>query len=150
MRRDIAIAVRHENEIPPLAAVALGREGLCHLDSVGEIEVSNIVVTGFMVIGESVKHRLAMVIRAVVFDQRMSFDRETDITDRNAPPPNTVADGSVPPPSADRPAAGGSDILPYLVPMFAYVGLGGSSLTFPRYRGNQARSGIPWLTRPNS
>jgi hypothetical protein len=42
--RDIAIRGVLKNEIPPLVAVILGREGLCHLRSVGERELANMVV----------------------------------------------------------------------------------------------------------
>ena len=50
-------------------------------------------------------------------------------------------------PSTSRGETPTADMLPYVLPMFAYVTLGGlESATCPRLTAIQARSGIPLLT----
>ncbi len=60
----------------------------------------------------------------------MNLDREPDITDPDAPPLNPAKPGPAPPPS------GGPGIVPYAVPMFAYVGLGGLESYLPSVQGH--------------
>ena len=53
---DIAIAAGHgKNRIRRPSSPSLGREGLCHLASFDEPDFANVVVRGFLVLGESVK-----------------------------------------------------------------------------------------------
>jgi uncharacterized protein len=65
----------------------------------------------------------------------MSLDRETDITDRDLPSRYPADPGPAPPPSGGPAVSGGSDIIPYVVPMFAYVGLGGLESYLPSVHG---------------
>jgi uncharacterized protein len=65
----------------------------------------------------------------------MSLDPATDITDRDAPPRWPAEALPAPPPAGDPAVSGGSSIFPYVVPMFAYVGLGGLEPYLPSIHG---------------
>ncbi len=73
----------------------------------------------------------------------MSLDRQTEITDRVATPPNPAESVLAPLPSGGSAASNGSDIFPYAVPMFAYVGLGGLESYLPSVHGQPSAVWYP-------
>jgi uncharacterized protein len=66
----------------------------------------------------------------------MSADRESAITDRDSIPQNPGEPGPSRPTESRPTAAGWSDIVPYVVPMFAYVLLGGLESYLPSVDGH--------------
>jgi uncharacterized protein len=73
----------------------------------------------------------------------MNLDRKTAGIDRDSPPADSTAPESVPAPPSGPRAASGSGILPYAVPMFAYIGLGGIDSYLPSVDGQPSPSWYP-------
>jgi uncharacterized protein len=65
----------------------------------------------------------------------MSLDRDTDISDGEAPSPGIAQTDPALPPARGSVATGDSGIVPYVVPMFAFVGLGGLESCLPSVHG---------------
>jgi CAAX prenyl protease-like protein len=65
----------------------------------------------------------------------MSLDRAPAIADPAAPPLNPAEPGPALPVTGGPAATDGSGIVPYMVPMFAYVGLGGLESYLPSVHG---------------
>ena len=65
----------------------------------------------------------------------MNTDRKPAVDNPHAPPLNPAQPGPEPSPSADPAAMGNSDLVPYVVPMIAYVGLGGLESYLPSIHG---------------
>ena len=65
----------------------------------------------------------------------MSLDHEAAVADRGGSPQNSGEPAAVRFSSADSAPARRSDLVPYLVPMFAYVGLGTIESYLPSVQG---------------
>src|SRR5271166_4880589 len=73
----------------------------------------------------------------------MNLDRETASTERDSPPPYSAEPGRGHPSSGGPQPTGGSAILPYAVPMFAYIGLGGLEPYLPAVDGQPSPTWYP-------
>jgi hypothetical protein len=73
----------------------------------------------------------------------MSIDQEPAVNDRESDPPKAGESEPTHPAPSRSAAAGWSDIIPYVVPMFAYVGLGALESYLPSVDGHPSAFWYP-------